>query len=161
MSSDDFTFFTPAQLIEARHQSIVTNKERIVCEYTELFERITHEVQHEINAKLMTATTSTWEQSDANQCSLRFFANELVSNKLTETERDMIVSYYSFNSHKNLDQRLYDNVVSTLSDKLIKLTYFQCDLLIPIILKLAEIGYAIELGLDQNDWGFIVNWKLI
>lgn len=161
MSNDDFTFFTPAQLIEARHQSIVTNKERIVCEYTELFERITHEVQLEINAKLMAATTSTWEQSDATQCSLKFCANELVSNKLTETERVMIVSYYSFNSHKNLDERLYDNVVLTLSDKLIKLTYFQCDLFIPIILKLAEIGYAIELGLDQNDWGVIVNWKLI
>ena len=161
MSSDDFTFFTPAQLIEARHQSIVTNKERTVCEYTELFERITHEVQHEINAKLMTATTSTWEQSDANQCSLKFSSNDLIFKRLTEEERETIASYYSFNSHKNLDQRLYDNVVSTLSDKLIKLTYFQCDLLIPIIFKLADIGYTIEWDLYPNAWGFIVNWKLI
>jgi hypothetical protein len=73
----------------------------------------------------------------------------------------MIASYYSFNSHKNLDERLYDNVASTLSDKLIKLNYFQCDLLIPIILKLAEIGYTIELGLEPDVWNFIVNWKLI
>jgi hypothetical protein len=161
MSEYDFAFFTPSQLIEARQDAIVTNKERIVGEFTELFKRITHEVQHEMNAKLMAATTSTWKQSDATQCSLQFGANDLIFKRLTEEDRETIVSYYSFNNHKNLDQRLYDNVVSTLSDKLININNFQCDLLIPIVFKLAEIGYNIELDLCPNAWGFIVNWKLI
>jgi hypothetical protein len=77
MSGEDFVFFTPEQLVEARQHAIVTNKERIVSEFTELFERITHEVQHEINAKLLSATQSTWEKTNAEQCSLRFYANEL------------------------------------------------------------------------------------
>lgn len=161
MSDDDFAFFTPSQLIEARHHAIVINKERIVNEFTELFTRITYEVQCEINAKLMASTTSTWEKSDATQCSLKFCANELIFKRLTEEHRETIILYYSFNSHKNLDERLYNNVVSTLSDKLIKINHFQCDLLMPIAFKLAEIGYNVDLDLCPNDWGFIVNWKLI
>jgi hypothetical protein len=161
MSEDDFVFFTPSQLIEARQDAIVTNKERIVGEFTELFKKTTQEVQSEMNAKLMAATTSTWKQSDATQCSLKFSANDLIFKRLTEEDKETILSYYSFNSHKNLDQRLYDNVVSTLSDKLININNFQCDLLIPIVFKLAEIGYNVELDLFPNAWGFIVNWKLI
>lgn len=160
-SQDDFVFFTPAQLIEARQRAIVTNKERIEKEYNELFEKITHEVQHEINAKLLAATQSTWETSDAEQCSIRFYTSELILRRLNEDQREMVVSYYSFNSHKNLDARLYDNVVSTLCDKLIKLNYFQCDLIIPIIAKLSENGYSLKWDLSPNAWGFTVTWKLI
>lgn len=161
MSSEDFVFFTPSQLIEARQHAIVTNKERIVSEFNELFNRTSHEVQHEINAKLLAATQSTWEKTDAEQCSLRFSANEIILRRLDKDQREMIASYYSFNSHKNIDERLYDNVGSTLNDKLIKLNYFQCDLLIPIATKLAEIGYTIEWDSYPNAWGFTVTWKLI
>jgi hypothetical protein len=161
MSEEEFIFFTPSQLIEARQNAIVTNKERIVCEFAELFKRKKNEVQCEINAKLMTATTSTWKETDANQCSLTFSSDEIIFKRLTEEDREIILSYYLFNSHKNLDQRLYDNVVSNVNDKLIKLNYFKCDLLIPILSKLTEIGYTIELDLLPNDWVFIVNWKLI
>jgi hypothetical protein len=161
MSEEEFVFFTPSQLIESRQHAIKINKERVVREFTELFKKITQEVQTEINTKLLAATTSTWEQLDATQCSLRFSANELILKRLTEEQRDMIVSYYSFNAHMNIDDKLYDNVVSTLSDKLTKINYFQCDLLIPIAFKLADIGYKIEWDLYPNAWGFIVNWKLI
>jgi len=157
MSSEEFAFYTPSQLIEARQQAIATNKERIVNEFAELFTRITYEVQHEINAKLLAATQSTWEQSDATQCSLKFCANELIFKRLTEEQKEMIVSYYSFNNHKNLDERLYD---STVSDRDAKINYFKCDLIIPMALKLSEIGYGVEWHLFPNDWGFSVNWKL-
>lgn len=161
MTTEDFMFFTPEQLIQARRQAISINKERVVNEFNELFKHVTQEVQREINAKLLAATQSTWEKIDAEQCSLRFSANELLLKHLNEDQREMIVSYYSFNSHKNIDERLYDNVASTLSDKLIKLNYFQCDLLIPIATKMAEIGYTIEWDLYPNAWGFTVTWKLI
>ena len=161
MTTDNFAFFTPEQLIQARKQAVAVNTERVVNEYNELFKRVTREVQEEINTKLLAATQSTWEKIDAEQCSLRFSANELLLKHLNEDQREMIVLYYSFNSHKNIDERLYDNVVSTVSDKLIKLNYFQCDLLIQIVLKLAETGYTIEWDLYPNAWGFIVTWKLI
>ena len=161
MTTEDFVFFTPEQLIQARRQAVSINKERVVNEFNDLFKHVTQEVQREINAKLLAATQSTWEKIDAEQCSLRFSANELLLKHLNEDQREMIVSYYSFNSHKNIDERLYDNVASTLSDKLIKLNYFQCDLLIPIATKMAEIGYTIEWDLYPNAWGFTVTWKLI
>jgi hypothetical protein len=161
MSTDNFAFFTPEQLREARKHAVAVNKERNVNEFNDLFKHVTQEVQEEINAKLLAATHTTWDKSDADQCSLRFSANELIFKHLNEDQREMIASYYSFNNHKNIDDRLYDNVVSTLSEKLIKLNYFQCDLLIPIALKLAEIGYTIEWDLYPNAWGFTVTWKLI
>lgn len=161
MTTEDFVFFTPEQLIQARRQAVSINKERVVNEFNDLFKHVTQEVQREINAKLLAATQSTWEKIDAEQCSLRFSANELLLKHLNEDQREMIVSYYSFNSHKNIDERLYDNVAATLSDKLIKLNYFQCDLLIPIATKMAEIGYTIEWDLYPNAWGFTVTWKLI
>jgi len=89
-----------------------------------------------------------------------FFADELVTCHLTELEREIIALYYSFNKHNNLDNRLYDIVISTHSDKLVKLNYFKCDVLIPIIFKLEKIGYTIEWDLNTCSWAFIVNCKM-
>ena len=162
MSIEDFIFFTPTQLAEARKQAVYTNNERIVNEFNNLFKYITQEVQRELNAKLLAKTQSTWEKTDSKQCSISFFAHELISKHLlVSNQEEIIVSYYSFNRHKNLNERLYDIVCSTRGDKHIKLNYFICDLLIPIISKLEKIGYAIRWDFYTNVWGFTVTWKLI
>ena len=44
MSTDNFTFFTPEQLREARKHAVDVNKER----YNALFKQVTEEVQEEI-----------------------------------------------------------------------------------------------------------------
>lgn len=77
MSTNNFAFFTPEQLREARKHAVAVNKQRNMNEFNDLFKHVTQEVQEEINAKLLAATQSAWEKTDAVQCSLRFSANEL------------------------------------------------------------------------------------
>lgn len=160
MSSEEFAFFTPEQLVELRNRAIITNKEKIKSDFAELFSRMCVNVKCEINSKLAAAAELTWEQSDAKHCCLKFTPSELICVRLTDEERDVITRYYSYNNHLNLDERLYNNGVSTMSTKLMHLNYFLCDIIIPIVKKLAEIGYIIEWDLYPNDWTFSVNWKL-
>jgi hypothetical protein len=156
MSIEDFTFFTPSQLVEARNQAIVTNKEKITSEFNKLFSRMRNDVKHNINAKLVAAATSGWFDE-----SIKFSPADLICKQLTEEERNVIASYYGFNNHLNLDNsKLYNDGVSTMSTKLIHLNYFMCDILIPITKNLEEIGYTIEWDLFPNAWTFAVNWKL-
>ena len=158
--SEEFAFYTPAELVEARQQAVTTNKERIQREFADMFNKTAQYVRNEINEKLMTATTSTWEQSDATMCCLKFGANDLTFKLLTEEHKETIVSYYTYNNHLNLDERLYDNYDSTSSDRDTNINYFKCDLIIPMAYKLAEIGYGVEWDLFPDAWGFSVNWKL-
>ncbi len=72
MSQEEFAFYTPAELVEARQQAVTTNKERIQREFADIFNKTSQYVRNEINTKLMTATTTTWEQSDATMCCLKF-----------------------------------------------------------------------------------------
>lgn len=153
-------FFTPAQLIEARQQAIATNKEKIVNEFTELFNETKTAVEEIINAKLLAASTSTWEQTEATQCALNFNAYDLIFEKFTDEQREIVFAYYKHNNHLNLDAELYSKV-TPLTDRVVRLHYFSCDLLIPIILKLASSGYEIKVDYDENAWGFTLMWKLI
>ena len=149
MSEEEFVFYTPSQLIEARRHAIVTNKEKIRLDYENIKSRLTKKFQYEINEKLMAASTSTWEQTDATEFILRFDIDNMFDCQLSEPELNIIDKYMVHFNHEKHEKNGFNHIV-----------YLTEHVLTPLFSKLISLGYNVDVD-ETNKVGFLVSWKLI
>jgi hypothetical protein len=167
MSADDIMFYTQDQLIDARNTAISQNKRIIDERMSVLYKETVKATKREINDKLMLSATTTWNNPTASECSLYFSAVVMVHDKLLPENEQLIENYAMFYKDcfsivdKDSDFVRSNNLTRFIENSSNKML-FTFEVIVPIIGMLANAGYKVDMSSnpEQDDWGFVVTWKL-